>query len=220
VGDFRDPAVAANWHASQLSHPARGEQLDILLTVIERVSPRVVLDVGVGSGLVAEAVLDRLPGVTLVGIDHSPSMLELARPRLARFRDRAQLVEADLAQPEEITLPLGPYDGAVSVQTLHNMAPEAQKRTLAWLGRTLEPGGLALLLDKLAIPEPCFEAYAALIDLPETAVEHYADEEAQGDQPPLLETQLAWLRSAGFEPAVLHLRANYALIAARLASPN
>jgi tRNA (cmo5U34)-methyltransferase len=215
VGDFRDPVVAERWHAFQHAHPARVEQLKLLLTVIERASPRRVLDVGVGSGLVAEAVLDSLPEATLVGVDFSPPMLALAQPRLERFGTRAQLVTADLAEPDEIVLPPGPYDAAISVQALHNMAPRAQERALAWIGRTLAPGGLALLLDKLAIPNQLYEAYGALADLPPTAAEHEAREAEQDDWPPLLETQLAWLRGAGLEPAVLHVRANYGLIAAR-----
>jgi tRNA (cmo5U34)-methyltransferase len=215
MGDFRDPAVVESWRASQLGHPARAEQIPLLLAVLERLAPARVLDVGVGSGLVAEAVLERLPAATLVGVDVSRPMLELAAPRLARFAPRAQLVEGDLTRPDEIELPPGVYDGAISVQALHNLPPDAQPRTLAWLGRTLAPGGTALLLDKLAIPEPLYDAYAALLDLPATAAEHEARQAAQEDSPPLVEQQLAWLRDAGLEPAVLHLRGNYALVAAR-----
>jgi ubiquinone/menaquinone biosynthesis C-methylase UbiE len=215
VGDFRNPAVVENWHASQLSHMAREEQLELLLALLERASPHRLLDLGVGSGLVAERVLDRLPDTSLVGIDFSPPMLARARKRLARFGTRVDLVEGNLAEPDGIDLPPGSYDTAFSVQTLHNMTPDEQQRVLAWLGRTLAPGGVAFLLDKLAIPEPLYDAYPVLADLPPSYSEYEANETANEEWAPLLETQLAWLRDAGLDPAVLHLRANYALIAAR-----
>jgi tRNA (cmo5U34)-methyltransferase len=207
--------VVESWHASQLSHPARGEQLDLLLALIDQASPRRLLDVGVGSGLVAERILDRLPQTTLVGVDFSPAMLGRARDRLGRFEHRVELVEGDLAEPEGIPLPAGPYDAATSVQTLHNIFPEGQRRALAWLGRTLAPGGFAFLLDKLAIPEALYSCYPVLADLPPVYADYEAEERANDEWGPLLETQLAWLQEADLEPAVLDLRANYALVAAR-----
>lgn len=58
-----------------------------------------VLELGVGSGRVA--VPTALAGVTVVGVDTSPAMLELARRRAAPHRVDLKLVEADMrALPE------------------------------------------------------------------------------------------------------------------------
>jgi ubiquinone/menaquinone biosynthesis C-methylase UbiE len=77
--------------------------------------PAQVLDAGVGSGLVAVRLLERLPAATLVGVDHSTAMLDRARERLAPFRERVRLVQADLARPETIALPDGrPFDLAIT----------------------------------------------------------------------------------------------------------
>ena len=86
MGDFRDPAVAENWHATQLAHRARGRQLDLLVDLLVGLAPERLVDIGVGSGLVAERVLGRLPGVVLVGVDFAPVMLAEARTRLAPSR--------------------------------------------------------------------------------------------------------------------------------------
>lgn len=53
-----------------------------------------VLELGVGSGRVA--VPTALAGITVVGVDTSPTMLELARRRAAPHRVDLRLVEADM----------------------------------------------------------------------------------------------------------------------------
>jgi SAM-dependent methyltransferase len=82
-------------------------------TVASYGSPR-VLDVGCGSGRIAELVLDAGAG-HYVGIDFAREMLTLARARLQRFGDRAQLIEGDfidttLEGPFEVVLALGLFD--------------------------------------------------------------------------------------------------------------
>jgi 2-polyprenyl-3-methyl-5-hydroxy-6-metoxy-1,4-benzoquinol methylase len=82
-------------------------------------SPR-VLDVGCGSGRVAEYLLEA-GASTLTGIDLSPEMLELARARLARFGESVELVLGDF-----MTLALtGPYDVIVAVG-LFDYVPEPE----------------------------------------------------------------------------------------------
>jgi SAM-dependent methyltransferase len=82
-------------------------------TVASYGSPR-VLDVGCGSGRIAELVLDAGAGHYL-GIDFAQEMLALARARLERFGDRVQLIEGDfidtaLEGPFEVVLALGLFD--------------------------------------------------------------------------------------------------------------
>jgi len=73
-----------------------------------------VLDLGCGSGRVGEEVLEA-GAAEYVGVDFSEPMLELARTRLARFGDRARLIEADfMAVPLDgtfdVVLALGVFD--------------------------------------------------------------------------------------------------------------
>lgn len=53
-----------------------------------------VVDMTVGLGGHAEALLERFPGIHLLGIDRDPIALEHARTRLARFSERVTLVHA------------------------------------------------------------------------------------------------------------------------------
>ncbi|HTU78330.1 MAG TPA: methyltransferase [Solirubrobacteraceae bacterium] len=82
-------------------------------TVAAYSSPR-VLDVGCGSGRIGEFAL-AAGASEYLGVDFSEPMIELARSRLARFGERAQLrVEDFLAAPVdgpfEVVLALGLFD--------------------------------------------------------------------------------------------------------------
>jgi len=73
-----------------------------------------VLDVGCGSGRVAEELLDA-GAAAYVGIDFSEPMLDLSRQRLARFGDKVTLVKGDfheepLEGPFDVIVALGLFD--------------------------------------------------------------------------------------------------------------
>lgn len=95
-----------------------------------------VLDAGCGSGRVTEVVAERLPAGRVIALDASPSMLAEARRRLARFGDRVEFVEADLALPLPVE---GRVDAVLSTATFHWVRDhEALFRNLA---AVLRPGG-------------------------------------------------------------------------------
>jgi SAM-dependent methyltransferase len=76
-------------------------------------SPR-VLDVGCGSGRIGEFAL-QAGAARYLGIDFSEPMIELARSRLARFDDRAQLITGDFLDAPidgdfDVILALGLFD--------------------------------------------------------------------------------------------------------------
>ncbi len=95
-----------------------------------------VLDAGCGSGRVTEVLAARLPRGSVVALDGSPSMIEAARVRLARFGGRIEYVVADLGQPLPIT---DPVDAILSTATFHWVPDhDALFRNLA---AVLRPGG-------------------------------------------------------------------------------
>jgi len=82
-------------------------------TIRDSDSPR-VLDVGCGSGRIGEFAL-QAGTEHYVGIDFAEPMIELARARLERFPDRADLItgdflDADLDGPFDVVLALGLFD--------------------------------------------------------------------------------------------------------------
>lgn len=67
--------------------------LDLLAPALER-EGAVAVDATLGMGGHAFALLERFPGITLVGIDRDTDALAIARERLAPFHDRVHLVHA------------------------------------------------------------------------------------------------------------------------------
>jgi trans-aconitate 2-methyltransferase len=101
---------AASYDALPLPHVAWGHRV---LDRMRLAGDEVVLDAGCGTGRDAAALLERWPGVRVVGVDGSQQMLDQARARLG---DRATLVRADLT--ERLPLP-EPVDAVMSVAAFH-----------------------------------------------------------------------------------------------------
>jgi trans-aconitate 2-methyltransferase len=99
-----------------------------------------VLDAGCGSGRVTEQLLERLEGIgtdgRVVALDGSPSMIDAARDRLARFGDRVEYVVADLGRPLPIE---GHVDAILSTATFH-WVPD-HDALFSNLAAVLKPGG-------------------------------------------------------------------------------
>lgn len=164
---------------------------------------------------------------SLVGVDGSPAMLEIAHRRLERFGGSYEVVVHELREIGRLKLPERQYQAAISVQTIHNVADEYKPPIFRFIYEALESGGLFLLLDRIAIDTPgLFETYKSLwkrlnrahgaaVGEGETFEEHVEKVRARGDLPANLEQHLQWLRETGFEAACLHLHGNRALFAAR-----
>src|SRR5207302_11006797 len=81
-----NPSRTSNWDSDPLSgNPLRGEQVDLLLSLIaDHFTPgSTILDIGSGSGLVEEQLFQRVPEASVVGVDYSPAMIAMAVKRLA-----------------------------------------------------------------------------------------------------------------------------------------
>lgn len=202
--------------------PTRVEQQEILLALLREaaVGEGGVLDLGVGSGLVAEAVLDALPQATLLGIDLSDAMLELARTRLDRFGPRVHLVRHDLADVRDLALPAGRYAAAFSVQTLHHLSDQEKEAAIAWSAGVVESGGLIVIVDRVAVPESLFDEFAALWRRIDPAVPPtYAEYEKQlahgGDRPATVHDQLSWLQNVGLDAMCVHAYGNRVVLVGR-----
>lgn len=219
--DWKDSGFAAQWEAiAHEGNPVRREQLELLLALLRARNPRGVLDLGVGSGLVAEMVLEALPDTQLIGLDSSNAMLALARDRLERFAGRVALIEADLGSVTVADCLDRPVDAVISVQTLHNLEPAAHRRALAATGEAVAPGTLLINADRCSVPVELFGAFQVVWDRvgadEGTSPEEHAEKlRAQGDQPVSLATELQWLDESGFDAACLHCVGNRAVLVGR-----
>jgi demethylmenaquinone methyltransferase / 2-methoxy-6-polyprenyl-1,4-benzoquinol methylase len=96
-----------------------------------------VLDVATGTGLVAEALVER--GFRVTGVDQSPEMLARAR---ARFDSRVELVEASAE-----ALPFGDasFDHLTFTYLLRYV--DDPRATVRELARVVRPGGTVAMLE-------------------------------------------------------------------------
>jgi tRNA (cmo5U34)-methyltransferase len=161
-----------------------------------------VLDLGGGTGALASAVLEALPGVRVTVLDVDAEMLGEARRRLRRFGDRVAFREGSF---------LGPLPGAdavVASLALHHVHDLPTKTALyRAIHNTLSPGGVLLNLDA-AVTEDARLGRLVFDRLAARMGDHgITDAEARGhlaawadeDRYFPLEAELSALREAGFD---------------------
>ena len=100
------------------------------------------VDLGCGTGYMLERLLGKSRRV--IGVDGSPQMLELARRRLAPFKERVSLRIGEL---EHLPLADREADFAVISMVLHHM--EEPESVIRETRRVLAPGGSLLIADLL-----------------------------------------------------------------------
>ena len=180
-----------------------------------------VLDLGCGSGLVAEMVLNRFPTITLFGLDSSTAMLSLAKDRLARHGERVRLAEGDLTSLGLVEVP-APCAAAIAVQSLHHLDEAQYRSAVAWTFDHLAPGGWFFVIDRLAIPSATL--YSPFYGLRERQGQapnppdwsgYLEWLEVNGDRPLPVQGILRLLEEAGFHAAALDVRGDRGMLIGR-----
>lgn len=158
-----------------------------------------VLDLGAGTGMFSAYVADRHPGAELVLLDGAEPMLAQARGLLAPRE--VSLVVADLRDP----LPAGPFDAVISALAIHHLDDRDKRELNARVLGALRPGGVFVNAEQVRGPTEWLEhrqhegwlnaCRRAGADEQELAG---ALERMTADRHTDAETQLRWLREAGF----------------------
>lgn len=115
------------------------EYLDRLLQLVPPVAR--LLEIGFGTGALLPALACRVPEV--IGVDHSPAMLEEARRRLAA--DGRIGIELRLGEMAHLPLSDGGAGCVVTNMVLHHAADPLE--VLREINRVLQPEGALLLAD-------------------------------------------------------------------------
>src|SRR3954466_15107426 len=120
----------------------REAHMALLRKMLPADRPSLVLDLGGGTGALAEAVAEVLPLAEVEIWDIDRSMLGVARDRCARFGSRIRYVERSFAEP------LTPCDAVVACIALHHVKDLAAKGAIyknIWTA--LKAGGCFLNAD-------------------------------------------------------------------------
>ncbi len=134
----------------------RAERFAVMIRMVRDTQPSLtrVLDLGCGPGSLTRELLDAFPHAEIVGVDSEPTLLLLARARLAPFGARAKLVSADLREPFWSESLPAPFDAVVSAAALHWLAPEQLALLYKQLARLVRPGGIFMNADHVGSDYP------------------------------------------------------------------
>ena len=151
---WHDEGFARRWDSEDAlrTNPGREAQIALLVALVAeswRGGDR-LLDLGVGSGLVEDALFERLPDIEVVGIDRSEAMLAQARAR-HRGRPNLRLVDGGFEALDALGADgsMAPrFEFVICVQALHEVADDVKRAVFGFVRRRIAPSGLFLVLDR------------------------------------------------------------------------
>jgi tRNA (cmo5U34)-methyltransferase len=213
--------------------PAREQQMCIIVDLLRGLPPSSrVLELCCGEGLMAELLLEELPGLNYLGLDGSELMLEKAQQRLSCFGDRIQLKSFDLADQSWRRLD-HPVQSVVSSLAIHHLDGEGKQQLFHDVYTLLMVGGTFIIADMV---EPTTDVGRKVAAKAWDEVVRQRSMELDGstegldffqregwntyryldpddiDHPSPLFDQLRWLEQAGFVDIDLHfMQAGHAL---------
>ncbi len=159
-----------------------------------------VLDLGAGTGLLAEMISQAFPAAHLHLTDISEAMLMQARQRFACN----QRVKFSLQEHTQLSA-RSAYDLVVSALSIHHLESRDKQHLFHKIFHSLRPGGMFINIDQALAPsskgERQYENWwiedAKANDVTELALVQ-AQERMQEDKNAMLSDQLLWLAEAGF----------------------
>jgi cyclopropane fatty-acyl-phospholipid synthase-like methyltransferase len=187
-----------------------------------------LVDLGGGSGRLAERVLEQFAGARVTVADQSEPFLALAERRLARFGPRAAIEQCQLQDwpPRGRVSPRrDPVDAIVSTSAIHHLEPHEKRSLFKRCYEALAPGGVFINGDeyrpagdaefKALLHEWSAHMTAALSDggIPDSfraTLDHWHDrninrfnepKQSGDDCQETVAVQIDYLRAAGFKTA-------------------
>jgi tRNA (cmo5U34)-methyltransferase len=195
--------------------PYYGEQNDVMMDLLPFEGTMRIrgLDLGAGTGVLAEGILRRYPLAEVAVFDLADNMLEAARERLIKFENRVIFQKGDFSRDD-----FGSgYDLVLSGLSIHHLEDPRKRDLYRKIYLALNPGGMFLNRDVIrGATERLDDVYLRLWrqyirsmgENDASCLERYYAE----DHPASVEDQLAWLREAGFVDVGCHWqRINFAI---------
>lgn len=143
---FADPDFAARYaDGPKRFVPGHQDMLRMSALLLTEDAPDEanILVVGAGGGIELRHFAQAQPGWRFTGVDPSSEMLAVARQTLGELCDRCDLVEGTID-----AAPLGPFEGATCLLTLHMIPDDGAKlATLQAIRSRLRPGAPFVVVD-------------------------------------------------------------------------
>ena len=177
-----------------------GTAADLAGRSLKKVPSPAILDLGAGTGLLSEFVMQKVKSAALYLLDESPDMLAKAQERLAQYDPTIFI------QSMTESLPAMKFDAVVSSVAIHHL-PDAEKRDLfRRIYNSLATGGVFINAEQiLGASEWQQELYeemhlngARALGSDEDEI-RAAIERMTYDRCATLSDQISWLREIGFQ---------------------
>ena len=164
-----------------------------------------VLDLGAGTGLFSQQVLERCPEGRFVLYDIAGKMLDVARERFRDFPDRFRYVTADYRTLGDA----GPFDLVISSLSIHHLDDREKQELCRQVYKVLRKPGAFINIDLIKGPTPyleelyCNDWYEKMrrAGAPDEEIRAGIERRLAYDRDALMEDQLHWLREVGFSDA-------------------
>jgi ubiquinone/menaquinone biosynthesis C-methylase UbiE len=189
--------------------------LIVQLIPFGRGEPLRVLDLGTGTGVPAQRVLQDFPEASVICVDKSAEMMEIGCAKLAEHGERARFVQADLEDPSWNDRLPHKFDAIVSALAFNLLTDKAKQRLFAQCYEMLEPYGCLVFSDRLRandeivdrfyldqwmnfIVRQTREVLGKEVTVETVTARQHSLDEAAGVKSATLEDILSWLKQAGF----------------------
>lgn len=161
-----------------------------------------ILDLGAGTGLLSEFIMQKFPSASLHLLDESTEMLSKAQLRLEKYTPKI------FVQPMTAPFPVGGFHAIISSLAIHHLTDEEKQDLFRRIFQALVPGGIFIngeqILGETEWQQKLFEdthldgARALGSDEEEIRA---AEERMTYDKCSTLREQVSWLHEIGFQNA-------------------
>ena len=201
----------------EVMHPNRAVMADVIVDILEAAAaaPKLVLDLGTGTGFLLERALGRFPEARAIAVEGASHMVDLAKSRLGSLARRVDCRVGDFRALGELCRDLSAIDAVISSFALHHLSRPEKDALLKHVCRLLRPGGWFLNADIVVSEDSVLEEVIqrrrvrGIVRRASPSDTRFADEattrkflddleQKEGDQPLTLDEDLAILRDAGF----------------------
>jgi ubiquinone/menaquinone biosynthesis C-methylase UbiE len=152
--------VAAYDADMDLMHPNRHKMVEVIMAALAASTPdpRLVVDLGTGTGFLLDRLLRRFPNCRAVAIDGSQQMLSTAKSRLGSLAERVEFVIGDLRQAETFGAEIESADAVVSAYALHHLNLQEKAELMERCRARLKEDGWFLNADLVVSEDEFLEA--------------------------------------------------------------
>ena len=144
------PSRVASYDADmEIMHPNRHKMAEMIESVlaVSGVPPRLVIDIGTGTGFLVDCLLHAFPDLRIIAIDGAQQMVDLARTRLGPLVPRVDFRVGDFRDLDTLCGDAGPADAVVSAYALHHLSAGEKLQVLRIAHGLLKPDGWFLNAD-------------------------------------------------------------------------